>query len=566
MTLSIRRLCAATAITLSLVPFSAHADGGFGAYLAGKQAFTEGSYKEAADYFERFLPENPQDLSIVDGIINAYAAMGDFDSAAPYAQQLADQGNISQVANIVVMVQAIRNGDWDQAHTYLEQGMSISPLVDGSIQAWSALADGRMTDAIEAFDAQSEIQGSSSFGVYQKALAYAYVGDFESADQLFSDAMENGMALNPAAVIAYAQILSQLDRTDDAVAILRRADPMAVNPMGNRMVRALQDGETFAFDVITSPSEGLSEVFMSIASAVSADAPPSYTLTYAWSAHLLAPTKSDPIIMAAGTYAQTGRYDLAAQTYALVPDDDPRFIEAELGRAEALENAGQSEAAIEALRNLNRRFTEAPFVLYTLGDHLRRDEQYAEAEAAYTKALEMHAPDGEARKLWFVYFSRGICRERLQQWDAAETDFRRALELRPGHPTVLNYLGYSLIERGEKLDEALALIEEAIAADPDNGAIIDSLGWAMYQLGNYAEATPLLERASELEATDPVVNDHLGDAYWMVGRKIEARFQWQRALSFDPAEKDAERIRLKLEVGLDAVLERENAPLDGPKP
>ena len=550
-------------MTLCLLPAIAKAEGGFGAYLAGKQAFSESSFQEAATYFERFLPENPSDLTVVDGLVNSHAAVGDFDSAEPYAKTLADMGNLSQIANMVVMVQTIRAGDWDTAQTYLEQGMTISALVDASVQGWGALADGRMSDAIEAFDAQAEIPGSQAFGVYQKALAYAYVGDFETADSLFAASLEQGMSLNPAAVIAYAQILSQLGRSDDAIAILRRADPMAVNPMGNKMIAQLEAGETFAYSVVSSPSEGLSEVFMSIAVAIAPDAPPAYTLAYAWAAHLLAPTKSNPIIMAADTFAQASRFDMAAQTYALVPEGDPRFIEAELGRAEALETAGQSEAAIEALRNLSRRFPDAPFVLYTLGDHLRRGDHYADAEAAYTKALDMHSSSDDVRQLWFVYFSRGICRERQSNWDDAESDFRKALELRPGHPTVLNYLGYSLIERNEKLDEALDLIEQAIEADPENGAIIDSLGWAMYRMGNYADATPLLERASELEATDPVVNDHLGDAYWQVGRKIEARFQWQRALSFDPAEKDAERIRLKLELGLDAVLERENAPLDG---
>ena len=141
---------------------------------------------------------------------------------------------------------------------------------------------------------------------------------------------------------------------------------------------------------------------------------------------------------------------------------------------------------------------------------------------------------------------------------------RRALRLSPDQPSVLNYLGYTMVERQENLDEALDMIETAAAAQPDSGHIIDSLGWVLYRLGRYDEAVEPMERASQLMAVDPVVNDHLGDVYWAVGRKLEAEFQWKRALSFvDPEDADSEadpdRIRRKLEVGLDAVLAEEGA-------
>ena len=129
---------------------------------------------------------------------------------------------------------------------------------------------------------------------------------------------------------------------------------------------------------------------------------------------------------------------------------------------------------------------------------------------------------------------------------------------------MLNYLGYSLVQKREKLDEALAMIERAVAARPESGYIVDSLGWALYRLGRYDEAVPHMERAVELMPVDPVVNDHLGDVLWAVGRKREAEFQWRRALSFlehgDAAEEvDADRVRRKIEVGLDAVLAEEGA-------
>ena len=154
---------------------------------------------------------------------------------------------------------------------------------------------------------------------------------------------------------------------------------------------------------------------------------------------------------------------------------------------------------------------------------------------------------------------RGIAHERLKQWDKAEADLRRALELKPGQPQVLNYLGYSFVELRTNMDEALDMIVRAVKAQPNDGYITDSLGWVLYRMGRYQEAVPHMERAAELVPVDPIINDHLGDVYWAVGRKREARFQWNRALSFDPEEQDAERIRRKLAVGLDKVLEEEGA-------
>ena len=183
--------------------------------------------------------------------------------------------------------------------------------------------------------------------------------------------------------------------------------------------------------------------------------------------------------------------------------------------------------------------------------------------AAYDKALEL--TDETARTLWFLHYVRGISHERLGNWPEAEADFRAALEIRPDQPQVLNYLGYSLVEKQIKLDEALEMIERAVAARPDSGYIVDSLGWVLYRLGRYDEAVGHMERAVELMPVDPVVNDHLGDVYWAVGRYREAEFQWKRALSFiDPddviSEADPDRIRSKLEVGLDQVLSNEGAP------
>jgi len=157
------------------------------------------------------------------------------------------------------------------------------------------------------------------------------------------------------------------------------------------------------------------------------------------------------------------------------------------------------------------------------------EERYQDAVESYSKAISL--VEEEQPSDWRNYYVRGISYERLDQWENAEADFRKALELQPGQALVLNYLGYSLVEKNMKIDEAREMIEEAVAGDPDNGYITDSLGWVLYKIGAYEEAVPHMERAVELLPSDPVINDHLGDVLWKVGRRNEAVFQWKRALS-----------------------------------
>lgn len=151
------------------------------------------------------------------------------------------------------------------------------------------------------------------------------------------------------------------------------------------------------------------------------------------------------------------------------------------------------------------------------------------------------------------YYARGICYERLKQWDKAEPDLQKALELNPDQASVMNYLGYSWVDQNMHLDEAMDLIREAVRREPNNGYYVDSLGWAHYKLGQYEKAVEELEKAVELRPEDPVLNDHLGDAYWKVERKREARFQWSHALSLDPEPEDREQILDKLANGLQEI-------------
>ncbi len=524
----------------------------WGAYLAASHADAVSDFKSAARYFSQALVQDPNNPALLESSVVAQTSLGQVDLAVPVARRLLQLGQESQIANLVLLADAADREAWDAILQDLEAGQSVGPLFDGLLRAWAELGAGRMTEAVAAFDEVIDSPGVKPFGLYHKALALATAGDFEGADAILSGGADGAFRMTGRAALARAEVLSHLERNDEALALLNSVFGDDADPAVDAVRAQLQSDEVLPLSIAASARDGVAEIFFSLASALNGEAADSYTLLYSRLAQYLRPDHIDALLLTAGLLERMERFDLATEAYREVPRDDPAYYSAELGRAAALNHAGKVDASIEVLRSLAETHADVPAVHVALGDMLRREERFAEAIKAYDKAIALYGEPEEAD--WVVYFARGISHEREDEWDAAEADFRTALDLRPDQPQVLNYLGYSYLELQQNYDEALDLIKRAVAAQPDSGYIVDSLGWAYYRMGRYEEAVEPLEKAAALMATDPIVNDHLGDAYWQVGRKLEAQFQWKRALSFDPEEKDAERIRRKLEVGLERAL------------
>lgn len=555
---------AALAISLAggLTPTPASAQSIPGAYLAGRQALHDSDFAAAAAYYSRALAMDPGNPGLMENLILSQLALGQIDRALPVAQIMQERGLNSQIAQMVVIANQIVAEDYDAILARDPQRQAIGPLVDGLVEAWALMGAGSVARALEAFDTVAATNGLRSFALYHKAMALAMVGDFEGAEAIFQQEEGGLLGMPRRAAVARVEILSQLERNPDALALLTENFGSHLDPGLLALAQRLETGERLPFSHVRDVRDGMAEVFFTIGAALNGEASDDYALIYARMAVFLRPDHVDALLLSASLLDRLGQYDLSIEAYKRIPETSPDHHAAELGRAEALRRSARPDAAIEVLEQLARKYPEQAQIHTALGDLFRQQEDYAAAVAAYDRALE-HSETGAPGE-WFLLYARGICHERLKNWDAAEADFRRALELNPDQPQVLNYLGYSLVERQEKLTEALEMIERAVARRPDSGYIVDSLGWALFRLGRYEEAVQHMEKAVELMPVDPVVNDHLGDVYWAVGRAREAEFQWKRALSFiDPtdtdSEADPERIRRKLEIGLDAVLKEEGA-------
>jgi tetratricopeptide (TPR) repeat protein len=534
-----------------------------GAYLAARQARYDHDFTAAAEYFTRALTEDQSNPAIMENAVVAHVALGNFDRALPIARKIEADDLRSQVAHMVLVAEDVLQEDYDAVLARLEAGNGVGQLADGLIAAWAHLGQGDMSQALDLFDEVAEERGLQSFAIYQKALALASVGDFEGADKIFAGESDGPMQRTRRGVLAWAEVLSQLGRNEEAVAQIDETFGTDLDPEIQQLRDRLAAGDKVPFTMISGAADGVAEVFFSLGRALLSDTSEDYVLLYSRVAEHLSPDHIDAVITSAELLETLGRYELATGAYKRVPREHPSFLAAELGRADTLRRAEKTDAAIEVLEQLAETHPVQPTVHVSAGDLFRQLERFDEAVEAYDKAVALYE-EREADQ-WFVHYARAISYERQGIWDKAEADFRRALELNPEQPQVLNYLGYSLVEKQIKLDEALDMIERAVEARPESGYIVDSLGWVLYRLGRYDEAIGHMERAAELMPVDPVVNDHLGDVLWAVGRETEARFQWKRALSFIDEDTplqdiDPDRIRRKLEVGLDQVLDEEGAP------
>ena len=542
--------------------FPASAQSVAGPYLAARSAAIHNDYEQAADYFTRALARDTRNIELMDNALVANLALGRIDRALPIAEAMQAAGQNSQVTHLVMTTDLVRTGEFKELLSEDVEGQRIGPLVDGLVKAWALMGIGDVSEALAQFDTISEQQGLQAFAMFHKAMALATVGDFEGAELIFSADATRTVLQTRRGVLARVEILSQLDREAEALELIQTMFAGSTDPEIDAIIAKLADDTPIPFTHARTVQDGFAEVFFTVAAALRGEAGPEYTVLYAQVARILRPDHVDAILLTAELFEQMEQYDVAIDVLKDVPADHPAYHAAELGRAAALRRSGKTDAAIEVLEQLARSHGNLATVQSALGDALRQQDRFEEAVVAYDRALDIADESGGSS--WFLLYARAISHERQGNWEQAESDFRAALELNPSQPQVLNYLGYSLVEKRIRLDEALEMIELAVAASPDSGYIIDSLGWALYRLGRYQEAVPHMERAVELMAVDPVVNDHLGDVYWAVGRYREAEFQWSRALSFiDQAQTaediDPDRIRRKLEVGLDEVLADEGA-------
>jgi tetratricopeptide (TPR) repeat protein len=522
-----------------------------GDYLAGTFALESGLLAEAAGYFERALVKDPDNADLRRQLFVLKLASGQYDAALERARPLAAESLSDDAvaeADLLLALDDARAGRFGGAHRRLarldEDG--IAGLTLPFVDAWILLGRGDDLDAALARLDQGEALGP--LNRYHQAMMLDLGGRLDEAALALEEAMP---ASGPAPVRmlqAYASMLARQDRRQAAIEIIdQQLAERVEQPMLVDLSATLEAGGTPAppFDGAVG---GAADALLGVAEALHQERGNRMAVVYARLAIFARRDLAEASLLIGDTMAEQGNFEAAIEAYQAVAPESPLSYVAQLRQARALHDAERHDEAFAMLEELAARDPDRIDALVQLGDLLRHDERYDESEAAYSRAIARI--DQPRHEHWTLFYARGITYERTKRWPEAEADFLHALELEPEQPFVLNYLGYSWVDMGMHLDRAKGMLNRAVELRPDDGFIVDSLGWVQFRLGNYDAAVESLERAVELEPGDPVINDHLGDAYWRVGRQREARYQWQRVLTLEPDEEVIANVEQKLRSGL----------------
>ncbi len=505
----------------------------YGKYLAARHAEVQSDFAQAADLLLGVLESVPDDAKLLRRTHLLLASEGRIDEAVEIAERLLAINDGDAFANITLALKDTKDGNFEAADKRLG-GIELTgtnQLLVPMLRAWAQYGAGRTDEALATLRPLGEVNGFALMEGLHSGLIADLAGRPEETEKAFERAGNNG-AIPLRLALAQASFLSREGRWDDAEAALdafrvQQADDLLLQPGAD----ALAEQKTVA-RIVTGPADGMAEALVSVARALNRDGGDIGSLVYTRMAMELRPGDPMTQTLLADVLANQSRWEAAITVLREIKPGSPYSWFARRSLARMLEATGKVEEAISLLQDMVSERTDRVEAAQTLGDFLRLNDRFDEAVDAYDVAVDR--VENIDQRHWRLLYTRGIALERAKNWPRAEKDFLQALELQPQQPLVLNYLGYSWVEKGLNLDRARGMIEDAVSQRPRDGFIVDSMGWVLYQLGDYEGAVANLERAVALESGDPIINDHLGDAYWLVGRGAEARFQWKRALGADP--------------------------------
>ena len=520
----------------------------YGDYLAARYAAISNEPSEAAVRYGRALQRSPANADVMEKAVYEWLLAGDFDKAAKLARQSREGPvDVAPIARLVTAIDAYRKGEYELVAELL-QGKDLGAFnasLANLLIAWSFEARGDTETALMHLS-QSNGDFVDQLKVFSQAYVLLHSGRNDEALATLQIATQSGLRL-PMALAVEARLLLAEGREDDARELMQAVDvESAANTLLFDLKQQMDAGREFEDVKIDARAGAAMSLIVPIA-ALANRTGGDVSLAYLNMVLALDPTEHGATIMLADGLNRNDRESEALVALENVPAGSAYYGAAQSMLAWLYLSEEDKEKAKLAAANAVAA-SPARSIKVQVGDLYRTMEEFEQAEIVLVGVVENdQAVD---RRDWRALFALGATRERLQKFDEAEEALKAALEIEPNRPEVLNYLGYSWIDRGKNIPEAFSLIRQAANLRPDAGYIVDSLGWAYYRMGRYTEAVRYLEHAASLDPDDAVINDHLGDAYWRIGWRVQARYQWERVKLFEPDEKTLSSVMEKLQSGL----------------
>jgi len=520
-----------------------------GSYLAARHAGTERDAAAAASFYMDVLKLDPKNPDLLGRTFLSVLTDGDIDQASKLAERMLEVDRTDKISHLVIGIRELKLKHYGVAKQNFAQSVRgpVTDLTAAMLSAWAQQGAG---DAHGAVDALDKLSGPDWYGIF-KDLHAGFILDLAGDKKAAQKRYESAYKTDPTAlrtVQAYGRFLSRNGNKDDALKVYQDfAKVLPDHPLIVEEMKAISDGQKLP-SLIDSPQAGAAEALYGLGASIGRRGGEDLALIYLQLALYLQPSHPMALLSLGDLYEDLKKPDLAIKAYERVPGNSSLSRNAEIQMAVDLDALDRTDEAKQRLQHVISQRPKDTEAIIELGNIQRARKDFASCADTYSKAIDT-VPKPE-KSNWVMFYFRGICYERSHQWPPAEADMKKALELFPEQPLVLNYLGYSWVDQGIHLDQGMDMIRRAVEQRPDDGYIVDSLGWAYFRTGNYDEAVKNLERAVELKPEDPTINDHLGDAYWRVGRMLEAHFQWSHAKDLKPEADELPKIEAKLRDGL----------------
>ena len=519
-----------------------------GSYLAARHAGQQRDALSAAAYYQAALRRDPKNTDLLNRAFLSYLIGGDVDEAVKYAERVVQDEKSDMYARLAIGVHALKQSKYAAARRNVAMAVRgpITDLTSTLLAAWSLAGAGDTKGAVATID---KLTGPDWYGIFKNlhtGMIYDLAGNRKEAGKRYEAAYKLDSSLL-SVVEAWGGWVSRNKSPNEALEIFDGFNKVLPRyPLVTDAMDKLKAGRKLPLTVANAQAGG-GEALYGIGSTLGQRGE-DLGLVYLQLSLYLAPDHPLALLSLADRYEAAKKPEMAIKIYERIPESSPLKRKATIQMATDLDALERSDEAEKRLQEIIKEDPKDIDAIMALGGILRGHKKFAECADVYSKAIDMI--DTPVKANWVNFYFRGICYERSKQWQKAEADLRKSLELFPDQAHVLNYLGYSWIDQGINLDQGMAMIKKAVQQRPDDGYIVDSLGWAFYRIGQYDDAVTQLERAIALKPEDPTINDHLGDAYWRVGRKLEAEFQWAHARDLKPEPEDLPKILSKIENGL----------------
>jgi len=518
----------------------------YSAYLSGRFAADEHDMSEAAKFYGVSLSHEPDDSTIQALAFFYSTSAGDIDGAAKLAKRLVATTADDRPSRLVLSIAALKREDYKTARDEINKSAkgTFTSLTVGLVDAWAAAGAKDVDGANADLKSLRSQAGMESMAGFHQALILEYLGQTAAADAAYNETLKTDGA-SPRLVNAYGRFLERNGRAADASALYAKvASNAALAPILRDGQARIARGEK-PEPLVKRPQDGVAEALFGIAASLTEESSADVSILYLRLALYLKPQLDLANILLGDRMEQLQKYDDAIEAYRNIEKSSPYYRMAAIQIATDEARLDKADKAIGDLKSLAEASPNDLEAWTALGDAYRSANKFPEAAAAYDHAVT--ALGTPQKKDWPLFFARALSEDRSKNWAAAEADLQTALKLSPEEPQTLNYLGYSYVDQGRNIPEALKMLEKARSLKPYDGYIVDSVGWAYYKLGRFADAAKTLEDAVLLVPGDPTINDHYGDALSKVGRNLDATYQWNHALAFGPEAAEKSKIEQKLQ-------------------